>query len=49
MENHKKLLFNAKKIAKWWPVLGSKQQVSIRNNWIKQAVVSNYYVENDFD
>ena len=40
-------MFDAKKVAKQWPELGSKQQASIRNNWIEQAMVPNYYINDD--
>ena len=39
--------FDANKIAKQSPELGSEQQASIRNNWIGQAIVPNYHVKDD--
>ena len=49
MASNKKPLFDAKEIAKQWLELKSKQWVFIRNNWIKQAIMSNHYVKNDFE
>ena len=47
MESCREPPFDAKKVAEQWPELESEQQASIKNDWIWQAVVLNYYVEDD--
>ena len=48
MKSHREPPFNTKKTAKQWPKLGGEQQAFIGNNWIRQIMMSNYHVENDF-
>ena len=48
MESRGEPPFDAKKVAKQWPELGGEQWAFIKNDWIKQAVMSNYHVEDDF-
>ena len=47
MEGGRKLLLDPKRITKQWPKLWGKQQAFIRHNWVRQAVVPDYHVEND--
>ena len=47
MKSREKPLFDAKEIAEQWPELENKQQASIRNDWIRQAMVPNYHVEDN--
>ena len=48
IRSYKESPFNAKEVTKQWPELEGKKQASIKNNWIKKVMVSNYYVKDNF-
>ena len=40
--------FDTEEVAEQWPEFWDEQWASIGHNWVGQAVVPNYHVENDF-
>ena len=44
MEGSWESLFDAKKVAKQWPEFRGEKLVSIRHDWIGEAMVSDYRV-----
>ena len=44
VERGRKFLFNSEEVTKRRPKLQNEKWISIRHNWVKQAVVSNYLV-----